>query len=248
MATDSSRLPEASTGLLHRISAVVSSDRSLDEILKELVSLAVMGTGSDACLVYLLDQETGEAVLRASQLPHPKELGEVRVKLGEGITGWVAEHRSVVSLPACAWKDPRFKALAALEEDTFEALLSAPLVAEGQVVGVINIHHREPHQHSAEELAFVTFLGQQIGGALDRARLREQNARLQEEARLIKEQLETRKLVERAKGILQKRLKLSEEDAYLRLRNESRRQRRSMRELAEIIIADEMRLRGQILD
>ena len=248
MATDSSRPPSASTELLHRISAIVSSDRSLDEILQELVSLAVVGTGSDACLVYLLDQESGEAILRASQLPHPKELGEVRLKLGEGVTGWVAAHSSVVSLPARAWEDPRFKVFAALEEDTFEALLSAPLVAEGRVVGVINIHHRAPRRHTAEEIAFITFLGQQIGGALERARLREQNARLREEARLIQQQLETRKLVERAKGILQKRLKLSEEDAYLRLRNESRRQRRSMRELAEIIIAEEMRLRGQILD
>ncbi|MGQ9633544.1 MAG: GAF domain-containing protein [Bryobacteraceae bacterium] len=248
MATDDSRLPAACRGPLHRISAIVSSDRSLDEILTELVSVAVEGTDSDACLVYLLDQETGEVVLRASQLPHAKELGEVRLKLGEGVAGWVAAHSSVMSLPAYAWKDLRFKALAMLEEDTFEALLSAPLVAEGRVVGVINIHHREPRQHTAEELAFVEFLGQQIGGALERARLREQNARLQEEARQIKQQLETRKLVERAKGILQKRLKLSEEDAYLWLRNESRRQRRSMRELAEIIIADEMRLRGQILD
>jgi len=248
MATDSARPPGASTELLHRISAIVSSDRSLDEILQELVSLAVLGAESDACLVYLLDQESGEVVLRASQLPHPKELGEVRLKLGEGVTGWVAAHSSVVSLPARAWEDPRFKALAALEEDTFEALLSAPLVAEGRVVGVINVHHRQPRRHTGEEIAFVTFLGQQIGGALERARLREQNARLREEARLIQQQLETRKLVERAKGILQKRLKLSEEDAYLRLRNESRRQRRSMRELAEIIIAEEMRLRGQILD
>jgi uroporphyrinogen-III synthase len=248
MATDFPGLESASTQLLHRISRIVSSSRNLNEILAELISLAVTATASDACLVYLLNEESGELILRASQLPHPAELGEVRLKLGEGITGWVAQHNRVVALSSRAAQDPRFLPVPALQEDAFEAFLSVPLVAEGKVIGVLNIHHRQPHQHSPGEIELMTFLGQQIGGALERAGLREQNAKLQEEARLMREQLETRKLVERAKGILQRRLKLTEEDAYLRLRNESRRQRRSMRELAEIIIADELRLRGQKLD
>ncbi len=78
-----------------------------------------------------------------------------------------------------------------------------------------------------------------MGGAIARARLEEENARLQEESLEIKRQLETRKLVERAKGILQRDLQLTEEEAYLRLRNESRRQRRPMRELAQAIVDGE---------
>ena len=55
----------------------------------------------------------------------------------------------------------------------------------------------------------------------------------------MKRQLETRKAVERAKGILQRRQSLTEEEAYLRMRNESRRLRRPMKELAEAIILSE---------
>ena len=55
-------------------------------------------THSDACLVYLIDHATNEIVLRASQLPHDAEIGKVRLKMGEGITGWVAAHKSVVAL------------------------------------------------------------------------------------------------------------------------------------------------------
>ena len=55
----------------------------------------------------------------------------------------------------------------------------------------------------------------------------------------MKRQLETRKVVERAKGILQKRHNLSEEEAYLRMRNESRRLRRPMKDLADAIILSE---------
>jgi uroporphyrinogen-III synthase len=78
-----------------------------------------------------------------------------------------------------------------------------------------------------------------MAGALARAKLQNENARLVEETQEMKRQLETRKLVERAKGILQFKFNLTEEEAYLRLRNESRRLRRPMRDLAEAIILTE---------
>lgn len=84
--------------LLHRISRIVSSEVSLDEMLGEIVGLTAQVTECDACLVYLLDEPNGEFVLRASQVPHARELGTLRIKLGEGVTGWVAEHNSVVAL------------------------------------------------------------------------------------------------------------------------------------------------------
>lgn len=224
---------------LHRTSEIVSSGRTLEQMLGELVRMAVEVTGCDACLVYLLEPSTGDLVLRASQLPHPGEIGAVRLKAGEGITGWVAEHKSVVALPAKASLDARFKRFAALIEDTYEALLSAPLLSGGDVIGVMNVHHREPRAHPPGEVSLLAFLGQQMGGAIARSRLMEENSRLQEQALEMKRQLETRKLVERAKGILQEQYKLTEREAYQRLRNESRRQRRPMRELAEALIMTE---------
>jgi two-component system, response regulator PdtaR len=222
--------------LLHRISSIVSSERSLDEMLGEVVGLTVQVTDCDACLVYLIETETDEIVLRASQVPHAAELGSLRMKMGEGVTGWVAEHKSVVALPEKAAADKRFKRFRALVEDTYEAFLSVPLVSGGEVIGVVNVHHREPHEHSTEEVGLLTFIGEQMGNAVARARLAEENARLMEETLEMKRELETRKLVERAKGILQRNHNLTEEEAYLRLRSESRRMRRPMRELAEAII------------
>ena len=218
--------------LLHQTSKITSSGLKLEEMLRELVRLTAEVTRCDACLVYLAEPATGEAVLRASQLPHTAEIGNLRIKLGEGITGWVAEHKSVVALASNAAADKRFKRYPALVEDTFEAFLSVPLISGGEAIGVINVHHREPHLHTPEEIALLTFVGEQMGGAITKSRLAEENARLQGE-------LETRKVVERAKGILQVKHNLTEEDAYLRLRNESRRLRKRMRELAEAIILAE---------
>jgi uroporphyrinogen-III synthase len=225
-------VPESPVSILHRVSSIVSSDLSLEEMLGEIIGLTVQVTGCDACLVYLIDHEANEMVLRASQVPHAADLGELRIKMGEGVTGWVAEHRSVVALPSNASSDSRFKRFQALVEDTYEAFLSVPIVTGGDAIGVINVHHRDPHPHTQEEISLLIFVGEQMGGIVAKARL-------MEEAASIKRQLEDRKLVERAKGIIQKKYSTTEEDAYFRLRNQSRRLRRSMRELAEAIILAE---------
>src|SRR5438552_7994311 len=157
--------------ILHRISNIVSSDQSLENMLQELVGLTLQVTACDACLVYLVDHASGEIVLSASQLPHDSEIGKIRLKMGEGITGWVALHKSVVALPSNASADSRFKAFQALPEDTYEAFLSVPLVTGGELIGVINVHHRDKHAHTPDEVALLTFLGEQMGGAIAKSRL-----------------------------------------------------------------------------
>ena len=163
--------------LLHQISNIVSSNLTLEKMLDELIGLAVDVTACDACLVYLLDRSRNEIVLRASQLPHKREIGHIRMKMGEGVTGWVAQHKSVVALSSDAASDARFKAFQKLPEDTYQAFLSVPLVSEGELIGVINIHHERPHQHTQDEVALVTFLGEQMGGAIGKSRLAERGDR-----------------------------------------------------------------------
>ena len=126
--------------LLHQISNIVSSNLTLEKMLQELIGLAVEVTDCDACLVYLLDRNRKEIVLRASQLPHTKEIGHIRMKMGEGITGWVAQNKSVVALGANASADSRFKSFQKLPEDTYPGV---PVGAAG--------HRRRTdrrHQHS----------------------------------------------------------------------------------------------------
>jgi len=231
--------PGSQVALLHRISSIVSSELSLDEMLGEVIGLTVQVTECDACLVYLIERDTDEIVLRASQVPHAQALGNLRLRMGEGVTGWVAEHKSIVALSSNASADARFKRFQALVEDTYEAFLSVPLISGGDIIGVINVHHRQPHEHTKDEIALLTFVGEQMGGVIAKSLLAEENARLLEETQEMRRQLEIRKLVERAKGLLQHRYNLSEEEAYLRLRNESRRLRRPMKDLAEAIILAE---------
>src|ERR1017187_9422415 len=131
----------------HQVSGILSSDLLLDEMLGEVIGLAVRATACDACLVYLIDHDSNEIVVRASQVPHAGALGMLRLKIGEGVTGWVAEQRSVVALPENASSDARFKRLQGLVEDTYEAFLSVPIVSGGELIGVVNVHHRMRHDH-----------------------------------------------------------------------------------------------------
>src|SRR6516165_5660589 len=156
--------------LLHRISGIVSSDMSLQRMLDALISLVVGVTSCDACLVYLLDSSKAEIVLCASQLPHAGEISNIRMRIGEGVTGWVAKHQSVVALSSRASADPRFKSFTSLPEDTYEAFLSVPLISSGQVIGVINVHHKQARDHMPEEVALLTYVAEQMGGAIAKAR------------------------------------------------------------------------------
>jgi signal transduction protein with GAF and PtsI domain len=234
-------MSESQVSLFHRVSSIVSSNLSLGEMLGEVIGLTVQASDCDACLVYLIDHSSDEIVLRASQVPHANDLGNLRIKIGEGITGWVAEHKSVVALPSNAASDARFKRFQTLVEDTYQAFLSVPIVSGGELIGVINVHHRTSHDHSSEEISTLIFIGEQLGVTISKSLLEEENARLLEETQEMKRELETRKLMERAKGILQQNHNITEEEAYLRLRNQSRRLRRPIRELAEaIILAEEL--------
>jgi sulfite reductase beta subunit-like hemoprotein len=100
----------------------------------------------DSCFIYVLEQDL--LVLRASRNPHDNLVDHLAMQLGQGITGWVAEHREPVSVPSHALRDPRFKSFHDLPEDRFEAMLAVPIQTAGKVVGVINLQHQKPYQHS----------------------------------------------------------------------------------------------------
>ena len=222
--------------LLHEIGSRLAAADPLHEVLDQVVSLICALVKCNSCFIYV--REGDELVLRGSKNPHPEILDRLKLRVGQGITGWVAEHRQPVAVARDASKDPRFKMFTELPEDSFEAFLSVPILFRGQVVGVINLQNRLPHSHSKREIKLITTIGFLVGAEIEAARL-------DGEVSQLSEQLETRKLVERAKGILQREMGMSEEDAYLTLQRQSRQRRRPMKEVAEAIVLSEEVKRSQ---
>ncbi|MGH9659325.1 MAG: GAF domain-containing protein [Bryobacteraceae bacterium] len=155
--------------LFQQISRFMVKEMTLQEVLQGIVSLITEYMAGDSCLVYLLDNN--ELVLCASNTPHPSTIGKIRLKLNEGLTGWVARERRLLAISRDAYNDPRFKRFGDLPEDTYEAFLSAPVIARNRVVGVINVQHRLPHQHTGSEMELLATVGEQVGCVLVLARM-----------------------------------------------------------------------------
>lgn len=160
---------EQQLGVYQRISRLMVRDLSLSATLQAVVRLVTEFTNCDSCLLYLIQEE--QLVLCSSSNPHPLEIGKVRLRMDEGLTGWVAKERKMLAISLEAYKDPRFKVFSDLPEDSFEAFLSVPVIARNRVIGVINIQHRMPHRHTGAEMELITTVGEQVGCLIVLARL-----------------------------------------------------------------------------
>jgi uroporphyrinogen-III synthase len=160
---------EQQLGVYQRISRLMVREMSLAETLQSVVTLISDFMRCDSCLLYLIDNE--ELVLCASSNPHPLQIGRVRLKMDEGLTGWVARERKMLAISMEAYRDPRFKGFSDLPEDSFEAFLSVPVIARNRVVGVLNVQHRATHRHSGAEMELLTTVGEQVGCMLVLARM-----------------------------------------------------------------------------
>jgi len=163
--------------LLHKITNIIGSTLDLRTMLQEIVGLVSGVTRADACFIYLHEPAQDSLVLSASKTPHPGEIGQIRLKMGEGLTGWVAEHKKPLALPEKAHEDHRFKFFQNLPEDKFESFLSVPILIKDAVVGVINVQHRKAHTHAERTQKLLTTIARQVGGALENARLYEETRR-----------------------------------------------------------------------
>src|SRR3979411_3308776 len=224
---------DSNVDLLHEIGVRLATADEFHDVLTRVVEFASALVKCDSCLIYVLEGE--ELVLRASKNPHPEVVDRLKLRVGQGITGWGAEREGVVAVREQSSPDPRFQFFHELPEDSDEAFLSVPLMCRGRVVGVINLQHRQHHVYRRREIRLISAIGFLVGAEIELARLEEANSSLAD-------QLETRKIVERAKGILQRDLGLSEEQAYLALQRQSRQRRKAMKEIAEaIVLSDEVK-------
>lgn len=157
--------------LLRKIIDLISSGLDLALILREVVKITSEITKADSVFIYLFDEKSKILTLLASKTPHQKELGRITLKVGEGITGWVAKENKSVQISHSAYKDRRFKKFDVLPEDQYEAFLSVPIVYRGKATGVINIQYKKPQEFSLGTTGMITTIAKQVSGVIENARL-----------------------------------------------------------------------------
>ncbi|NWF91471.1 MAG: GAF and ANTAR domain-containing protein [Syntrophaceae bacterium] len=220
---------------LSEIGKAISSDQYLDDILKLIVTVTANVMDSKICSLWILDEKEKVLRIRATQAISEEYLKERSLKLGEGVVGYVAQQKKPLTI-LDVLKDPRYKEKELAKKEGLVSMISVPMAVKDRVIGVINCYTSYPHEFSDTELAVLTTVASQAAICIE-------NTELMVQTKVIQEELETRKLVERAKGVLMKHQGLTEEDAFKRIRKASMDSRKTMREIAEAILLTE-KMRG----
>lgn len=213
---------------LSKISKAITSDLYLEDILKLIVNLTANVMGAKICALWLIDDETGELKIRATQAMSKDYLKERAIKVGEGIVGLVAKDKEPIVIDNVT-TDPRYKEKSLAQKEGLVSMLSVPMMVKDKVIGVINVYTIEEYAFTKSDTALLSAAANQAAVAIE-------NTELLVKTKVIQEELESRKKIEKAKGLLMKRENLSEEEAFKTIRKASMNRRVSMKEIAEAII------------
>ncbi len=220
-----------SFSLLYEVSKVVVSGRYLEEILLLVVELIARLTGSKICSMMILDEKSGELVIKATQSLSEHYRIKPPIKVGESVSGRAVLYKKPITvLDVTRESDYKYPEIAHAEG--LKSLISVPMMIKNQVIGVLNCYTAEKHEFTEEET-------QILAGVANQAALAIQNTNLLAEKVAAVENLETRKKVDRAKGILISRHQIGEAEAYRRIQKQSMEKRRSLKEIADAIIVSE---------
>jgi len=213
---------------LSEISKAITSELYLDDVLKLIVTVTAQTTGSKLCSLMLLDEKTQQLQIRATQSVSEDYIRKPPLRVGEGVSGKVVLTKEPIAIYDVQ-KHPDFKYKEIAKKEGISSLLCVPLCVKGKCIGVINLYSSKLHKFTKSEIELLTAVANQAAMVIE-------NTELMVKTRVIQEELETRKLVERAKGILMREQKLSEEEAYRKIQRFSMDSRKSMRQVAEAII------------
>ncbi|MFA5145878.1 MAG: GAF and ANTAR domain-containing protein [Candidatus Omnitrophota bacterium] len=213
---------------ISKMSKMITSDLYLEDILRLIVTVTAEIMNSKICSLMLVDEKTKELVLKATQSMSDVYNKKPRLKIGEGIAGKVAlqnRPRAIYDIS----KEAEYKYKDIAKKEGLKSLLSVPLAVKGRVIGVLNNYTSYPHVFTADEMNIMTTVANQAAIVIE-------NGELMVKTKVVQEELETRKIVEKAKGILMREQNLSEEEAFRKIQKQSMDMRKSMREIAEAIV------------
>ncbi len=219
---------------LSKISKAIASELYLEDILKLIVAVTAQLMESHICSLMLIDEKRKELVIRATQSVSEAYNRKPPLKIGEGIAGKVAKENNPMVVKDIT-REKEYKNQDIAKKENLRSLLCVPLSVKGKVIGVLNCYTPKTHDFSESEIDVLTSIAHQAAVAIE-------NTELMVRSKVIQEELEARKRIERAKGILMRDEKLTEEEAFMRIQRYAMNARKTMREVAEaIILAADMR-------
>lgn len=222
---------ENSSDLLYEVSKVITSNLFLEEILKNVVELIAQQTGSKICSMMLLDEKKQFLTIKATQSLSTAYSKKPPIKISKSLSGRaLIEKQPVTCLDVT--QEPSYQYPDVARIIGIKSVAVVPMFSGDVPIGVINCYTEKEHEFSDYEL-------QKLKVVANLAALAITNTRYADERDQAYEQLETRKKVEKAKGIIMRRQNVSEDIAYRLLQKTSMDRRISLGEVADIVIVAE---------
>ena len=213
---------------LSKIGKAITSDLYLGDILKLIVTLTANVMNAKICSLWLLDEKDQALRIRATQAMSEEYLKERKLLVGEGIVGLVAKEKKPIIIPNVL-NDSRYKEKTLAKKEKLVSMVSVPMMVKNRVIGVINCYTTTLYDFRESDIDLLTAVANQAAVSIE-------NTELMVKTKIVQEELEARKKIEKAKGILMKEKGLTEEQAYELLRKASMNKRLTMKDVAEAII------------
>ena len=215
--------------LIYRIAGHLADGDTLDEELATVVDFAVTLTEAEECCTFVRE---GQALVPWVWKHADKgSLNRVPVMIDGEFAAALLRHRTpVANVPPCG-----FRAFRDWPKDPGVTFVAVPLLWRWCLMGAIVLQHAQPRRYEGNDLRVLSSVGYILGAELRMIQLQKHNSELVLE-------LETRKLVERGKGILQRDLGITEQEAYRALQRQSEEKKRPLKDIAQaIILSSEVR-------
>ncbi len=163
---------ERENALLLAIVEATSSGPDVEPLAAAVARLIVDATATDVCFVHVLDDGGRSLTLVGATPPFDGQTGTVRLPIGTGVTGWVAERGQPAVIVDDKHADPRYLPIPALRGTDFTSMASVPMTSDpAGLVGVLNVHTVARREFTARDIRLLTTIGSLVAGAVASARL-----------------------------------------------------------------------------
>ncbi len=169
--------------ILRSIIQEVNAARNLDQALTIIVERVKSALLVDVCSVYLVDHESGELLLMASDGLLPESIGYVRLGFDEGLVGLVAQRAEPLNIDN-APDHPRYRYFSETGEEWYHAFLGVPIIHHRQVLGVLVLQQHADHRYDEDTVTLLVTIAAQLAGAIAHAEVSGGIDVLQEQRRL----------------------------------------------------------------
>src|SRR5256886_7356384 len=170
---------------LQRLSQSAAATMDSAELVERIIGETPSAIGADVCSLYLVTPGGRELSRSATKGLTERMVGRVLMKVGDGVTGGVAETRQPMRVLDVTL-EPHWRWVPGLDEERFRSMLSVPIESGPRMIGVLNVQSVERREFSQEDVDFLRAIAGQVAGILERSELQRRLER-SEERRVGKE-------------------------------------------------------------